>query len=313
MRSVKGERKPRKGNREAASRTSARVARIKNPPQQKFGRREKFRDDAVSRALRDFRSWFIVRRPLFALSAGLVLFVVIAGLFVGGYVGRTIRGIGNGVDVLEADAGFGIQNIEIAGNSRTPTATLGAALGLSHDQSIFNVDLQAARRRLMALDWVAEADVKRRYPDTIIVHIVEKLPFALWQGPQGVFVVERSGGLITSKNIAPFAKLPKLAGVGGNSGADIVDAISTHRAVAARVSVMERIGQRRWNLILNDGVTVKLPEADWQKQLDVLDHLIIDKGVLERDISEIDLRSPTHLFFIEKNAPKPADDGGKQI
>ncbi len=313
MRSVKGERKPRKGNREAASRTSARVARIKHSSPQSFGKRAKFRDDPVSRAIRGIRGWFIVRRPLIALSGGLAVFVVIAGLFVGGYVGRTIRGIDKGIDGLEADAGFGIQNVEIAGNSRTPTASLGAALGLSHDQSIFNVDLQAARRRLMALDWVAEADVKRRYPDTIIVHIVEKLPFALWQGPQGLFVVERSGGLITSKNVAQFAKLPKLAGPGGNVGADLVDAIATHRAVAARVSVMERIGQRRWNLILNDGVTVKLPEANWDKQLDVLEHLIVDKGVLERDITEIDLRSPTQFFFMEKNPPKPADDGGKQI
>ena len=54
-----------------------------------------------------------------------------------------------------------------------------------------------------------------------------------------------------------------------------------------------------------DGVTVKLPEQDWQKQIDALEHLIIDKGVLERDVAEIDLRSATHYFFLLR-------DGGKQ-
>ena len=42
----------------------------------------------------------------------------------------------------------------------------------------------------------------------------------------------------------------------------------------------------------------KLPETGWQKELDALEHLIVDKGILERDITEIDLRSPTHYFFV---------------
>ena len=42
----------------------------------------------------------------------------------------------------------------------------------------------------------------------------------------------------------------------------------------------------------------KLPETGWQKELDALEHLIVDKGILERDVTEIDLRSPTHYFFV---------------
>ena len=46
------------------------------------------------------------------------------------------------------------------------------------------------------------------------------------------------------------------------------------------------------------GSSVKLPESGWQKELDALEHLIIDNGILERDVTEIDLRSPTHYFFL---------------
>ena len=56
----------------------------------------------------------------------------------------------------------------------------------------------------------------------------------------------------------------------------------------------------RWNLLLDDGVVVKLPETGWRKQLDALEHLIVDKGILERDVMEIDLRSPTQYFFVTK-------------
>jgi cell division protein FtsQ len=65
-----------------------------------------------------------------------------------------------------------------------------------------------------------------------------------------------------------------------------------------------RISDRRWNLLLGGDVIVELPEEGWAKQLDVLEHLIVDKGVLERDISEIDLRVPDNFFFVLRNGQK---------
>ena len=191
-----------------------------------------------------------------------------------------------------------------------PPETILAALGFEPGQSIFGADIHAARARLEKLDWVASADVKRRYPDDISVHIVEKLPFALWQSPAGVFVVERDGKIVTAKGVEEFRRLPLLLGEGGSSAADIVDAVAQHRAVFARVKAYQRQSQRRWNLILDDGVVVKLPESGWQKELDALEHLIIDKGILERDVSEIDLRSPTQYFFVLRSGEKKNEPRG---
>jgi cell division protein FtsQ len=118
-------------------------------------------------------------------------------------------------------------------------------------------------------------------------------------------VVERSGKVITLANPAEFSKLPYLIGDGAPLGsAEIVDAVAQHRAVSARVRAYRRMSERRWDLILEDGVVVQLPEEDWTKELDVLEHLIVDKGVLERDISEIDLRQRDNLFFVLKNGDR---------
>jgi cell division protein FtsQ len=76
------------------------------------------------------------------------------------------------------------------------------------------------------------------------------------------------------------------------------------------VKAYERVGERRWNLILDDGVIVKLPETNWTKELDALEHLIIDKGILERDVSEIDLRSPAQYFFVLKSGEKKNEPRG---
>ena len=309
MRPVKNARKARGNARGKPGRPSRRISRPKQAPLPGLGWRNQPRDNRFVRGIRVVSGVF--GKPLVLLSAALAAFVVVAGLLVGGYVGRGLRTVNATIDAASADAGFGIAEVHISGNTRTPPESVAAALAIEPGQSIFAADLKAARLRLMALDWVAEADVRRRYPDSINVTIVEKLPFALWQSPSGLYVIERSGGLITNKNVEAFANLPKFIGVGANGGADMVDAIAAHRAVSARVKAIERISNRRWNLILDGGVTVKLPEAGWQKQIDMLEHLIVDKGILERDIAEIDLRNSASYFFVLKNQKK--DDGGKPI
>jgi cell division protein FtsQ len=211
-------------------------------------------------------------------------------------------------------AGFGVYEIHIAGNSRVPTSTIFAALGIKPGQSIFFADLPAARARLLALDWIGAADVVRRYPDTITVTVAEKRPFALWQVPGGkVVVVERSGGIITAEGIENFSGLPKLIGAGAPEAAgDLVDAVMAHRAVSARLAAYERVSGRRWNLLLNDGVTVKLPENNWPRELDALEHLIVDNSILERDVTEIDLRVPSQYFFVLKGGEKKDVERGKE-
>lgn len=253
------------------------------------------------------------RHPVLWMSAGLFLLVVAAGLFVSGVLGRAAHGVQHRIDRLVADAGFGISEIHLSGNSRVPPETILAALGMQPGDSIFGADLVGARARIMALDWISSADVVRRYPDAIFVTVVEKRPFALWQSPKGIAVIERSGAVITTRDVGKFARLPKLVGEGApQAAADIVDAVLGHRATAARVAAYEYVSQRRWNLILNNGVVVKLPELGWQKELDALEHLIVDTGILERDVTEIDLRSPTQYFFVLRSGEKKDVQRGKE-
>ncbi|HEY0105267.1 MAG TPA: FtsQ-type POTRA domain-containing protein, partial [Rhizomicrobium sp.] len=241
----------------------------------------------------------------------LLLGVVVAALFVGGTVGRAQDAIDAAAAATLDDAGFSISRVHLTGNGRTPAESIVAALGFKPGQPIFGADIRTARLRLEQLPWVADADVRRRYPDDVSVRIVEKLPFALWQADDGkLWVVERDGGLITTDGIEQFRGLPLLAGDGGSVAADIVDAVAQHRAIAARIRAYQRVSDRRWNLVLDDGVVVKLPEMAWPKELDALEHLIIDKGILERDVIEIDLRSPTQYFFVLRNGEKKNETRG---
>jgi cell division protein FtsQ len=303
MRPVKAERAQRGGTRgkKPAARGVPRAGGGRTPPQAAFGKR-KAGPTLFQRLSARLRGWFALKRPMMIMTLGLVVLALVVALFVSGKVGRAAATVNASANQVVADAGFGISELHLAGNNRTPPETIREALGFQLGESIFGADIHAARWRLKRLDWVADADVQRRYPDAIYVRLVEKLPFALWRAPDGeVWVVERAGGTITTKDIRQFASLPLLIGAGApQTAADLVDAVAQHRAVAARVKAYERVSDRRWNLILDDSVVVQLPETGWQKELGTLEHLIVDKGVLERSISQIDLRSPTHYYFVLK-------------
>ena len=316
MRSLSLDRKSRAKPRTQAARTASRGSRELPSVQPGSARRGK--GPGLFARLAARLSLF-VRRPMMALCGLLLLLVLLGALFASGVIGRSYHAVGRGIDAITADAGFGISEIHITGNRRTPYRQVLEVLGMKPGQSIFSADLWSARSRLARLEWIASAEIHRRYPDAIFVTLVEKRPFALWQAPVDtkgeapIFVVERNGNPITSHELEKFRRLPKLVGEGAPAAAaDLVDAVAAHRAIAARIAAYQRISKRRWNLILDDGVVVQLPEIAWQKQLDALEHLIIDGSILERDVTQIDLRSPTHYFFLLKNGEKQDAERGNE-
>ncbi|HTK80353.1 MAG TPA: cell division protein FtsQ/DivIB [Rhizomicrobium sp.] len=300
MRPVSATRKQRRESSRVGvdRRTSARAA-AERPA---FGQRKKSRNSPVSRLVGNVRNALSLRRPVVLATFSLLVLAVIASAWAAGYSNRALAGADRAMRALVADAGFGISAIHLSGNRHIPPSVILNALGFAPGQSIFDADVRSARERLLKLDWAADAKVARRYPDSIYVRVVEKVPFAVWSSGRGVSVVDRAGHPIARIDAARFSKLPVFIGEQPEGASGLVGTINLYRAVSVRVRAMQRVSGRRWNLILDDGVLVKLPEQNWAKQIDALEHLIIDTGILERDIAEIDLRSPDNYFFVLRNA-----------
>ena len=310
MRSVKATAKAGRSRAQTARRPAPPVARVTAIKTK--ARRE---DDAPLwlRILKSPLSLVHVRRPMLVASLVLAALTLIVAIIVSGVIGRTVDAAERGLGVLAANAGFGISEVHLAGAKRTPPQTVLATLGFHLGQSIFGADVHAARDRLLSLDWIKSVDVRRRYPDDITVTVTEKQPFALWRDAAGhIWVIERNGALITDQGYEEFLKLPHFIGTGApRDAAEMIDALPGHRAVIARLKGMQRVGERRWNLVLDNGVVVQLPEKGWQKELGTLESLIVDKGILERDVTQIDLRSPTTYFFLLKSGNKQQVQRGK--
>ena len=189
-----------------------------------------------------------------------------------------------------------VADVTLTGRNNAPLEDLILALDISRGDPIWRVDPTAARARLEALGWVDTASVARRMPGQITVHITERRPFALWQDDGAMFLIDRAGVVITDTGLGLFSDLPLV--VGGDAAVragDLMDMLANQPVLFARVRAAVRVGRRRWDVHLDNDVTVRLPENDapaaWRRLARINDTY----GIIDRDLLSIDLRLPDRL------------------
>jgi cell division protein FtsQ len=243
------------------------------------------------------RESFLFRAPVLTLTAAVVGIAAVAGVLASGFIGKTETKVEQSIQGTLAGMGFAVQQIQLSGNEQTAEEDAYDALNVVPGGSIFAFDPVAARLRLIALPWIADAEVSRRLPDTLSVRLIEKRPFALWRRGTQVAIVERSGAVITKEGTQAF-HLPVIAGEGApEAAAPFIDALASYKTLSPHVQLIERVGARRWDLKLEGGITVRLPELGWEAQLKELAALIEKQKILDREIEIIDLRYPDNLIF----------------
>ena len=118
---------------------------------------------------------------------------------------------------------------------------------------------------------IKAALVERRMPKTIYIAIIERKPIAIWQFEKKLYLIDEEGNRISNKDIEKFSKLLQVVGSDANVYAqNLVMELSKHPELAKRITSAVRYGERRWNLNLEQGITVKMPEDDFQKAYNYL-------------------------------------------
>lgn len=193
--------------------------------------------------------------------------------------------------------GFEASKLVINGNDNLDINVLQARLATQLGNSLFSFKVDAAREEVMNDPWVKSATVRKVYPDTIVVDVMERKPVALWQSKGELHLIARDGFVI-SKAEPKHMRLPQVVGEGANmAAAEFLSVVSRFPSIAERASAYVRVAGRRWNVRMNDGPQVLLPEADWQVALSELQDLQANKELLDRDILQIDMRLADRLVI----------------
>jgi len=208
-----------------------------------------------------------------------------------------------------ARLGLVVTDIRVEGRETTDRETILAALGAGPGTPILAMSPRRAKEKLETLPWVRSAVVERRLPDTLYVRLVERKPLALWQHGGKLELIDHAGAVIPVTRLDRFAKLPLVVGEGAAShAAELLDMLASEPDLASRVTAAVRVGDRRWNLRIDNAIEVLLPADAPASAWAQLARLERSSAILKRDVQTVDVRLPDRLVLrvnpeVSKEAP----------
>lgn len=219
-----------------------------------------------------------------AAALGFLTVTIAYGIILGGY-GREVS------DALLSAGGLGIEAVKLSGQRETNDFQILEALEIQEGSSLALFDADAARERLTDIAWVKSASVMKLYPGTLKVTLDERIPYALWQRGDVVSIINEQGDVITDDVDGRYANLLLVVNHGAHRRAgEILDALSRVPELRPRVRAAFLVGQRRWDLMLENGISIRLPGENIDSALSDLVAMDAENGLLARDISAVDMR-----------------------
>lgn len=194
---------------------------------------------------------------------------------------------------FEARPEFRVSLARVEGASDDLAEAVRAKLALPLPMSSFDIDLDAARARIEVLDAVKKADLRVRSGGVLQVVITERMPVAIWRTEDGLTLVDETGHRVAGlMSRADRPDLPLIAGEGADLATpEALDLIAAAGPLTARVRGLVRVGDRRWDLVLDRDQRVLLPEDNPVQALERLLALDNAQDLMNRDILTVDLRS----------------------
>lgn len=216
----------------------------------------------------------------------------IAFLAATGFYGMTLGGHTHAVtQAVTTGVGFALEDVHVSGNLETSDIDILQQLGLDGSTSVVAINAHIAREQLIELPWVTDAQVQKIYPRGLSVRLVERTPVGIWQHGDMLTLIDARGDVIAPLTGARHAELPLYVGLGADRHADELEArMLFHPQLRARVKAAIRIADRRWDLRLDNGVTLRLPEDNVGAALKRFGEFDAGRDVLARDITVVDLR-----------------------
>lgn len=197
---------------------------------------------------------------------------------------------------------FLLQKIEFDGHEQVPEILLLKASGLRYRNSIFATSIHDVKDKLEKISWIKSVIVQRKLPGKISIRIAERTPIAIFQSRHKLHLVDSDGVILENDGIGNFSNLPIIAGEGAEKEVDyFLHCIDKFPKIRKQLVFAVRVGQRRWNIRINRGITVKLPERGLMQAFGILDEISDSNGFFNNDISYLDLRIPDRVIIGKKD------------
>ncbi|SEQ37104.1 cell division protein FtsQ [Thalassovita taeanensis] len=161
--------------------------------------------------------------------------------------------------------------------------------------SSFDLELDHIRTTIAELPAVADVSVRVRPGGVLQVDVKERKPIVLWRGHDGLSLLDENGffvGQIAHRE--DHRDLPLIAGDGADQA--VPQAMALIRAagpLTPRLRGVVRMGNRRWDMVLDRGQRILLPEANPVQALERVIALHQAQDMMTRDLAQVDMRLPS--------------------
>lgn len=133
--------------------------------------------------------------------------------------------------------------------------------------NFFQIDLQQTREDIEAMPWVHKAFLRKEWPDTLIVHITERVPVAHWGEDQ---LLGSDLSLFGLGEVKELPVLPQLKGAERD-----VPIVWTRfqklnamlKPLSVEVTDLTMAERYSWRVLLSDGVELVVDENDWSNKI----------------------------------------------
>lgn len=194
---------------------------------------------------------------------------------------------------------FIVTRMEVTGADIQTVTDVQTVLPLEFPQSSLVLDLEDMRQTVEALYAVDSARVRVGEGGALNIDVTQRVPVAVWRDRGTLRLIDADGvfaGIIGSR--AERRDLPLIAGDGAKD--HIVEALALFQAanpIRKRLRGLVRMGERRWDMVLDRNQRLLLPEVDPGTAIDRIIALNQAQDMLERDVAVVDLRNPNRAIL----------------
>ena len=254
------------------------------------------RDPAPSRlAYRLHRMWltpYFRRMTRIGIPAFLLAFTALLWLSDDNRRASLAGGLTGMVEAVQNREQFMVKVMTIDGASEPVDKALRMMLPVDLPASSFDIDLDQLRSDILMLDAVKDVELRIKPDGVLAARVVERQPVMLWRHARGIEMLDDQGqrvASVTERSVR--SKLPLIAGEGADkASAEAISLFSAAGPLLPRVRGLQRVGERRWDVVLDRGQRILLPSDGAVTALERLIALNGAEDLLARDVSVVDLR-----------------------
>ena len=188
---------------------------------------------------------------------------------------------------------FKVESISIISDNPLVVEKIKNNLAFNFPLSSLDIDVGTIKKQVENINFVQSASVRLTSDGSIEVKVEIRKPVALQRTGQQFFLLDASGAKVdevTSRS--DRLDLPLLVGKGAEYEVrEALNLLLETKSLVVRVRGLVRIGERRWDIILDRNQTIKLPEENPIKAIKKILALQEGRRLLDRDILYLDFRN----------------------